>query len=281
MVPRQGYYGELTVSLSVEAHSSTTSQVYLLAANLRVSVVPVASSRFFTSAPNGSALVHLGFNRELGIVVGDSAAPSTWCTEIVSLLVDVDSNADAVVSAQSPLFWLYSGGSAGVGSSPWPSNGMFTIDEKAGSISLNGTFAVLPPTDYVGSLPVTMQSVAVTSNLIPTEFVSSDAVSGASGEEHAWLTASIVESVLPTQWNHAQAPTFGVVKASSRVYEDELAVLWISQLEVAELDATAADMNVTLEVLLPETSVCQWVVGVDERQGDAGRRGIRGGTASG
>ncbi|KAE9033450.1 hypothetical protein PR002_g8666 [Phytophthora rubi] len=259
VVPGQGYYGEVAVALSVEAYSSTRSQVYILAANLRIAVVPVASTRFFSAAPNGSAVIHLGFNRELDVIVSEGVTLSTAPrsnAEIAFFVVDADNNANAAVSAQSPSFWLCSGDLV-VGGTPWSPNGMFALVEEARSRSLNGTFAVLPPPDYVGSLPVTMQSVAVMSNLIPTELVSSNAVIDASGAAHGWLTVlstSIVESLLPTEWNHAQAPTFGVVNASSRVYEDELGVVWISELEVADLDSTAPDMILSLEVLLPEMS---------------------------
>ncbi|KAE9036713.1 hypothetical protein PR001_g8697, partial [Phytophthora rubi] len=259
VVPGQGYYGEVAVALSVEAYSSTRSQVYILAANLRIAVVPVASTRFFSAAPNGSAVIHLGFNRELDVIVSEGVTLSTAprsSAEIAFFVVDADNNANAAVSAQSPSFWLCSGDLV-VGGTPWSPNGMFALVEEARSRSLNGTFAVLPPPDYVGSLPVTMQSVAVMSNLIPTELVSSNAVIDASGAAHGWLTVlstSIVESLLPTEWNHAQAPTFGVVNASSRVYEDELGVVWISELEVADLDSTAPDMILSLEVLLPEMS---------------------------
>ncbi|EEY52935.1 uncharacterized protein PITG_19641 [Phytophthora infestans T30-4] len=82
-----------------------------------------------------------------------------------------------------------------------------------------------------------MQSVTLTSSLIPSELV---------------ISETAIDTVLPTQWNHAQAPRFNVVNASSRVYEDELGVLTISELSVAELDATAPDVDVSLEVLLPQ-----------------------------
>ncbi|KAG3185890.1 hypothetical protein PC128_g13159 [Phytophthora cactorum] len=253
VIPRQGYYGEVTVSLSVDAYSPTLSQVYRLSGALRISVVPVAGSRFYSATPNGSAPIHLGFNRELDVVVSDAVPSSAlYCpdAEMAFFLIGVD-NADAVVDAQDSPFWRY--GLPAVAGAPWTPNVVFVLDE--GSESVNSTLSILPPRDYVGSLPLTLQSVATTSSLIPS--VASETVSDATDSTtHAWLTVlstSIVEVVLPTQWNHAQAPQFGVVNTSSRVYEDELGALWISELSVADMDATAPDMNVSLEVLLPES----------------------------
>ncbi|KAF1773509.1 SIAH-type domain [Phytophthora cactorum] len=253
VIPGLGFYGEVTGSLSVDAYSPTLSQVYRLSGALRISVVPVAGSRFFSAMPNGSAPIHLGFNRELDLVVSEDVASSAlYCpyAEMVFFLVDVD-NADAVVEAQDLPFWRY--GHPSVGGALWTPNAVFVLDEV--SESINSTLTVLPPQDYVGSLSLALQSVAMASGLIPSEVVASENVSEASGSKHAWLmvlSTSIVEVVLPTQWNHAQAPQFGVANASSRVYEDELGALWISELSVAELDATAPDMNVSLEVLLPQ-----------------------------
>ncbi|KAG3237801.1 hypothetical protein PI124_g17218, partial [Phytophthora idaei] len=253
VIPRQGYYGEGIVSLSVDVHFPMLSQVYRLSGALRISVVPVAGSRFYSATPNGSAPIHLGFNRELDVVVSDPVPSSAlYCpdAEMVFFLIGVD-NADAVVDAQDSAFWRY--GLPAVAGAPWTPNVVFVLDE--GSESVNSTLSILPPRDYVGSLPLTLQSVATTSSLIPS--VASETVSDATDSTtHAWLTVlstSIVEVVLPTQWNHAQAPQFGVVNASSRVYEDELGALWISELSVADMDATAPDMNVSLEVLLPES----------------------------
>ncbi|GMF30582.1 unnamed protein product [Phytophthora lilii] len=260
VVPVQGYHGEATVTLSVDTYSSALDQVYVLAANVRVSVVPIAGARSFSSAPNGSAMIYMGFNRELDVAVSESGALSTSNNadaEIVSFRVDANGNEDAVALAQEPPFWMYRlPAAAGEHDMPWVSKGIFVLGEEAGSVSMNNTVTVLPPPDYVGSLPLSLQSVSVTSNLIPSQLAASDAVSDASGEEHAWLTVfstSIVESLLPTQWNHAQAPAFAVMNTSSRVYEDELGVLWISELALSELDGLAPDVNLSLEVLLPES----------------------------
>ncbi|KAG7379835.1 hypothetical protein PHYPSEUDO_008082 [Phytophthora pseudosyringae] len=255
VVPGQGYFGEATVALSVDAYSGTSQQSYILRANVRISVVPVAVARSFTSAPNGSAMVHMGFNRLLDVVVYESDMLSARRgAEVMSFLVDADGNANAVAAAQEPPFWGYSLPKVDV--ALWTPGVVFVLDEEGGgSTSMNSTFAVFPPGDYVGGLPLTLQSVAVSSNLIPSQMEESEAVNDASGEEHAWLTVfstSISEHLLPVQWNHAQGPTFVLANASSRVYEDELGVLWISELVVAELDATAPDVTLSLEVLLPE-----------------------------
>ncbi|KAL4094192.1 hypothetical protein PRIC1_009855 [Phytophthora ramorum] len=261
----QGYYGEATVALSVGAHSRTLNQAYVLTANLRVSVVPVAGTRSFSSAPNGSATIHMGFNRELAVGVSESevsGGSSRADAEIVWFLADAAGNVDAMVVGQEPPYWPY--GLSPDAGAPWRSSTVFVLEEEERRASMNSTFTVAPPRDYVGSLPLTLQSMSVTSNLIPSQLVASDAVGDASGSEHAWLTVfstSIVESVLPTQWNHAQAPVLTVANASLRVYEDEMGVLSISELAVAALDSTAPDVHLSLDVLLPAS--CNVAVSVN------------------
>ncbi|POM57449.1 Hypothetical protein PHPALM_38037, partial [Phytophthora palmivora] len=256
VVPGQGYNGGITIAMSLDAYSPALNRVYILSVNLRLSVVPVAAPRFFSSALKGSELIYVGFNRELNVVVSESIGSSVFYrsdTDIVSFLVDVHGDADAVVTMQDPPFWRY--GLPTMNDAPWTVNGIFVLDE--GMASMNSTVSVLPPRNFVGRLPLTMQCMAVTSNLIPSELVSSEAVSYAGGEEHGWLTVlstSIVGVLLPTEWKHAQAPRFDMVNTNSTVYEDELGVLWISELAVTELDATAPDVNVSLEVLLPQSS---------------------------
>ncbi|KAI9982093.1 hypothetical protein PInf_007981 [Phytophthora infestans] len=255
VIPGQGYYGEVTISLSVDVYSSTLNQVYMLTGRLRISVVPTASSRILTMTPNGSAPIHVGYNRELDVALHDGVVANTQyksASEIRSLIVSVAEHADATVRAQEPSLCGY--GLPSADSTAWTTNSVFVLDEE--SESMNNTLSVMPPRDYVGALPVTMQSVTLTSSLIPSELVISEtAIDVVDSTTLAWLTVlstSIVETVLPTQWNHAQAPRFNVVNASSRVYEDELGVLTISELSVAELDATAPDVDVSLEVLLPQ-----------------------------
>eukprot|EP00644_Phytophthora_capsici_P000593 jgi/Phyca11/21377/fgenesh1_pg.PHYCAscaffold_93_\ len=159
----------------------------------------------------------------------------------VPVLGQVDA-VDAVVRVEDP-FWQYD--------SPAVGGAIFVVDDR--SASVNGTLRVLPPRDYVGSLPISIQSVAAESNLIPSKLVTSE---GGSSVDHAWLTVfstSIVDVMLQAEWNHAQPPRLGIEYASSRVYEDELAMMWISELSVAELDARAPDLNLLVEVLLPQS----------------------------
>ncbi|KAL3659357.1 hypothetical protein V7S43_015628 [Phytophthora oleae] len=252
VVPAQGYYGEVTVSLTVNAYAPVLGQVYVLSAAVRISVTPVSTARLFSTTPDGSEVIHLGFNCELDVAVNESVASSLLHysdAAVVSFLVDATG---AAARALDLPFWRYDG--SVVGGSLRSPNGIFVLDD--GSASVHGTLCVLPPRDFVGSLPVLIHSVAAAGNLIPSELVSSEGVHGGSSVKHAWLTVfstSIVDVMLATDWNHAQTPRFGVEYASSRVYEDELAMVWISELSVAEMDATAPNQNLSVEVLLPQS----------------------------
>ncbi|ETM39411.1 hypothetical protein L914_14437, partial [Phytophthora nicotianae] len=258
VVPVQGYSGQVAVSLVVHAYAPTLGQVYMLTATFRISTLPIAASRFFSAMPNGSAPIHLGFNHELDVVVSEGVA-STGDTEVVSLRAVMNDPGAAVVAQDSP-FWRSE--LTAINGDPWTPNTVFMLDD--GSESLNSTLTISPPRNFIGSLPLTLQSVTATSNLVPSELVAGVTVTEANGLEHAWMTilsTSIVDIVLPTQWNHAQSPRFSVMNAGANVYEDELGVLWISELSVTELDATAPDVNVSLEILLPEN--CNLSVSMD------------------
>ncbi|KAK1935400.1 Sperm receptor for egg jelly [Phytophthora citrophthora] len=250
VVPAQGYSGEVTVSLTVNAYVPVLGQVYVLSAAVRISVTPVVTPRLLSTTPGGPEVIHLGFNRELEVAVNASVASRLLYQSdaaVVSLLFDAK---DAVVRVQGP-FWRYD--SPVAGGSPRSPNGIFVLDD--GNASVHGTMCVLPPRDFVGSLPVLIHSVAVEGNLIPSKLVSSEGIRGGSSVKHAWLTVfstSIVDVVLTTDWNHAQTPRFDVEYASSRVYENELAMVWISHLSVAEIDATATNLDLSVEVLLPQ-----------------------------
>ncbi|KAG1686220.1 hypothetical protein DVH05_007058, partial [Phytophthora capsici] len=245
VVPVQGYSGEVTMAMTVNAYVPVLGQVIVLSATVRISVTPVSAARLFSTMPDGSEVIRHGFNRELDVVVSESAASSVLHRSdpaIVSFQVDA---ADAVVRMEDP-FWQYDSPAVGGILST-----IFVVDDR--SASVNGTLRVLPPRDYVGSLPISIQSVAAESNLIPSKLVTSE---GGSSVDHAWLTVfstSIVDVMLQAEWNHAQPPRLGIEYASSRVYEDELAMMWISELSVAELDARAPDLNLLVEVLLPQS----------------------------
>ncbi|RLN70369.1 hypothetical protein BBJ28_00025897, partial [Nothophytophthora sp. Chile5] len=256
VLPGEDYHGEVTVALSLDVYTPVAGQTYRVIAYLRISVTSAAATRFFSFEPNGSAVIHLGFNRDLTVSVRDaSSANHTLDAEVISVLVDVVSNDGTTVVAEGSQFWMYS---PTVGVNQWQPNSYFLLNEGDGDGDLNSAMVVVPARDYVGRRPISLQSVAMVSNLIPSHLAASEEVglvSDASGEDHAWLTVfstSIVDSRLTAQWHHAQAPTLVVANASSRVYEDELGVLWISELAVADMDVEAPDVDLSLEMLFPE-----------------------------
>ncbi|RLN87571.1 hypothetical protein BBJ28_00019223, partial [Nothophytophthora sp. Chile5] len=256
VLPEKDYHGEVTVALSLDVYAPVADQAYRVIAYLRISVTPAAATRFFSLEPNGSAVIHLGFNRDLTVSVSDaSSANHTLDAEVISVLVGVASNDGTAVVAEGSQFWMYS---PRAGVNQWQPSSYFLLNEGDGDDDLDSAMVVLPARDYVGSRPISLQSVATVSDLIPSHLVASEEVglvSDASGEDHAWLTVfstSIVESRLVVRWHHAQAPTLVVENASSRVYEDELGVLWISELAVADMDVEAPDVDLSLEMLLPE-----------------------------
>ncbi|RLN56019.1 hypothetical protein BBJ28_00009672 [Nothophytophthora sp. Chile5] len=280
VLPMKGFHGHVTVALSLAAYAPAADRTYRVTAYLRISVTPVAAPRFFSFEPNGSTVTHLGFNRELDVTVSaESSVINSLGAEVVSLLVDVASPNGAVAVAAGSSFWLYS---PNVHVDQWQPSSYFFLEQTEKYDGVDNFIAIVPARDYVGNLAIGLQSVATVSNLILSQLVASEdpgIVSATSGEDRAWLTVfstSIVESRLAAEWHHAQAPTFVVESASSRVYEDELGVLWVSELSVADSDREAPDLDLALEILLPTD--CDLAIYFDNATVAATRTESRNGT---